>query len=88
MLMEDILLFIIETLFFILFSAFVFQNLPAVFKRLHIADYIYYQTLDKIVIFINCLLPLPFFIFGYAYYHWYCYYYWALSIIIYILFAL
>ncbi len=86
--MEAILLFIIETLFFILFSAFVFQNLPAIFKRLHIADYIYYQTLDKIVIVINYLLPLPFFILDYSFYYWYCYYYWILNTIIYILFAL
>ena len=86
--MDTILLFAIETLFFILFTAFVFQNLPAIFKHLHIADYIYYQTLDKIVIVINYLLPLPFFILDYSFYHWYCYYYWILNTIILILFAL
>jgi len=80
-----ILLFLIEILFFVIFSAFLYENLPAFLRHFGIANYIIYSIVDLFTFIIDCLLPIPFLILFHKY-AFYCYFWWLLCAIILILF--
>jgi len=82
---EIILLFLIELLFFVIFSAFLYANLPIFLKHFGIADYINYSITDLFVFIIDYLVPIPFLIL-FPKYAWYCYFWWILCTIALILF--
>ena len=82
-----ILLFIIETLFFVIFNAFLYESIEYILNCLGIAYYLSYQVIDIIIVVINYLVGILVLIIL-PQYSIFAYYYLAITTLTLILFAL
>ena len=83
----NVLLFIIETLFFVLFNAYLYEIMPALLAYFRIAYYVSHTILDWIILIVNYLVSILFIII-FPHYAMFGYFYIVLTTITLILFEL